>query len=238
MLRKHWPWSPRCSENDAMREVLGCLLLVAACGGDDGSSPINVDAAISVSDASTSNDANVPTTGILVTFASDPALPGTVGPGVVVSSATFRVRSLEVVSDAGSSMTTAADVELRGGPVQPEAVAFPIAPPALYSKVSLDIDGDLAAPSYEILGMANVSGSMQPFRIVDTGRVMVDVEPYGVMLLPGDQEAMPVSLDLRAALNLDFGQLRNVGGVWTLDEMDSMRIATMRDALADAFNRP
>lgn len=221
-----------------MREALGCLLVIAACGGGGDDGPVTVDAAVSVLDAVSTNDANVPTTGILVTFASDPAVPGTVRTGVVVSSATFRVRSLEVVSDAGSSSTTAANVELRWGPVQPEAVAFPSAPPALYSKVSLDIDGDLAVPSYEILGMADVSGSMQPFRIVDTGRVTVDVEPYGVMLLPGDQEAMPVTLDLRAALNLDFGQLRNDGGVWTLDEMDATRIATMRAALADAFGRP
>ena len=216
-----------------MRLVFGCLVLASCGGGAD--PPLLSDAATS-SDAPSTSDAQLPTTGIVVRFSSNPSTPGQIRDGVTVTSATFRVRSLEVVGDGGSDMTKREDVELAWGPLQPASVTFPDAPPALYSQITLDIDGDLAAPSYEILGMARVAGTMQPYRITDIGRVQADVSPFDRTLSPGGQLTLAVELDLRDALNLDFGQLRNDGGVWTLDQTDGSRIAKFREDLEKAFD--
>lgn len=214
--------------------VLAVLVVIAAgCGGDGGTGP---DAG-GLSDAASSSDASGGA-GLTVMITPDPAVPGMVRNGVIVTSATFRVKTLEVIGDAGSGGTTLAGVRLDfSDTAQPPPFWFPGAPPGLYSKVTLDIDGDLAEPSLEILGMAQIGGgAMEPFRIVDTGRIEADVNGFDVTLAPNGTAVMPVRLDLRSVLDLEFDQLDNVAGVWTLDETSQM-IDGFREEVEDAFKR-
>lgn len=218
-----------------MRVLAGLLLLATACGGDGGG-PVLVDGAAGA-DGASSSDAPSSATGLVVTLTADPALPGMVRSDVVVTRALFRVKTLEVVGDAGSGGTMQADLELDwSAATQPLPVQFPFAPPGLYSQVTLDIDGDVAEPSYEITGMAMVGGAMAPFAIIDTGRLEVDVRNFDVTLPPNGMATLPVRLDLRDALELDFDQLDNVGGVWTLGPTHAL-IDGFRDDLDEAFKR-
>lgn len=218
-----------------MRVLAGLLLFATACGGDGGGGPVLVDGAVGA-DGASSADAPA-SSGLIVTITADPVLPGMVRSDVVVTRALFRVKTLEVVGDAGSGGTTQADVELDwSATMQPLPFSFPFAPPGLYSQVTLDIDGDVAEPSYEITGMAMVGGAMAPFAIVDTARLEVDVRNFDATLPPNGMATLPVRLDLRDALELDFDQLDNVGGVWTLGPTHAL-IDGFRDDLDEAFKR-
>lgn len=219
-----------------MRVIAGCLLVVAACGGDDdgpGPDPGFLDAGLPSGDAAPSSS------GLTVTWAADPSLPGEVRAHAVVTSATFRVRRLEVIGDAGPGGTTRADVELAWtATAQPLPITFATAAPGLYSKVTLDIDGDLEVPSYEIHGLIEVddNGTMEPFRILDRGDLVVDIDGYEIGLGAGAHAQVPVRLDLRDAFDLDIDVFHDEGGVWTLDDEDAY-ISELRSDLVRGFQR-
>jgi hypothetical protein len=218
-----------------MRVIAGCLLFAAACGGDSdsGGTPSPADAGTSFpADGATSSS------GLTVTWAADPSLPGEVGSRVVVTSATFHVRRLEVIGDAGPSGTMRSDFSLAwSDTLQPLPITFSTAAPGLYSKLSLDIDGELEAPSYELLGLIDDAGTMAPFRIVDRGELEIDIDGYEIALAAGAHAQVPVRLDLGEVFaDLTVAHFHDEGGVWTLDDADPY-IGKLRDDLTHAFRR-
>lgn len=219
-----------------MRVIAGCLLLATACGSDGGgpgTEPSPADAGTGLP-----GDAAPSLSGLTVTWAADPSLPGEVRGRALVTSATFHVRRLEVIGDAGPSGTMQTDVRLAWSEsAQPLPITFATAAPGLYSKVTLDIDGDLEGPSYEILGLIDDDGAMVPFRIVDRGDLEVDIDGYEVSLAAGAHAEVSVRLDLGEVFaDLTVEQFHDEGGVWTLDDADAY-IVELRDDLERAFRR-
>jgi hypothetical protein len=154
-----------------------------------------------------------------------------------VTTATFLLRSLEVVGDSGSAATTRHDLRLGWtGESQPTAVVFGDAPPGLYSKVTLDIDGTPPSASYEIRGTALINGNPEPFRIVDDQRIQADVQ-VDVTLAPAGMASISVELDLRNALDLDYDSFDVDNGVYTLGPGDP-GISEFREDLERAFKGP
>lgn len=216
-----------------MRAVIGCLLVAAACGGDDGSSPGTPDAA-SANDAAPSSDAGA--SGLSVVWSSNPNVPGTIDSQVTVTSAMFAIARLEVVGDAGSPGATTADgIDATwSSTLQPLPIQFDGAPAGLYSQVTLQLDGELVAPSYVIKGTARINGmNGQPFEISDTRNIELDISGYTVALSPGSTATVPIRLDLRKLIEtVNFDMLAMSGGVYTLDETN-MQISDVRDELTD-----
>lgn len=206
-------------------------MLIAGCGGGgDG---------MQLTDASSSSDAAT-YTGLLVTWAADPTLPGTVKTDISVTSATFRFSRVQVLGDAGNSeITTRYDFEANWTPFgqEPQAIIFSGAPTGLYSQVKLDLDGAQLASSYEITGTAKVGANTEPFRIRDTEAIEIDINDYAVQLIPGRDALIEIELDLGDVLDLNYGQFVMENGERILDETGP-QINDVRGRLENAFTRP
>jgi len=214
-----------------MRVILGSLCVLAACGDTGGGTPGLTDAPFSSSDASTSSDAQ--SAGLTVTWETQPSIPGSFGSGVTVSSVTFKVARLEVIGDTGSTVeTTQSNFDVVwSAAMAPFPINFPFAQPGLYSKVSLQIDGDVTAPSYEILGTVVIGGSTEPFRISDTAVLQVDVDGYSIALMAGRSMNVPIQVKLQDVIDgVDFAMLPTPGGVRTMNQ-NTTGIADVRSDL-------
>lgn len=212
-----------------MRLILGCLVLFTACGGDGGVDP--------TLDAPTSSDAPA-FSAMTVTWNASPGVPGQVRTGVNVTSLILRIASLEVIGDAGSGTTTCVHPRVVwNASEQPSDIVFEGALPGLYSKVSLHVDGDVVEPSYEITGTTLIGSTLEPFRITDTAGLEVDIDDYNVSLSPGGAARIPIRIDLRNALDLDWSALDINSGVRTLNQGDGLVIATFRSKLKNGFDR-
>jgi len=214
-----------------MRALAGCLLICTACGGDGGDTR-QVDA------SSDHDDGPRPASGLTVTWATAPQLPGQVSDALVVTSAKVRVKRLEVIGDAGPGDTTRRDVQLVWSEsAQPLPITFAFASPGIYSKVTLDIDGDLEGASYEILGLIDDGVGMAPFQIRDRGALAIDIDGYELRLAAGAHAQVPIRIELGEVFaDLTVEQFHDEGGVWMLDDADPY-INELRDALARAFRR-
>lgn len=215
-----------------MRLILCCLLALAACGGDAGDDALATPDARPASDAAASSDAPNQN-GLSVTWSAQPALPGPLANGVTVTSLKLKLARLEVIGDTGSTTgTTTTNVDLTWSQVQqPFPIDFFFAQPGLYSKVTLQIDGNVVAPSYEILGTVVINGTTEPFKISDTAALAVDINGYNVMLMAGRSAEVPIRVDMDDAVDaVDFGMLPTVGGFRTMNQ-STMGIAAFRAAL-------
>jgi hypothetical protein len=220
-----------------MRALVGCLLVAAACGGGTGPDPSALDAAASVDAASSSDAAS---SGLTAVWSSNPDVPGMFDNGITVSSAMFAIARLEVVGDAGTpGATTATNLDITWtSTLQPSPVYFGGAPSGLYSQVTLQLDGDLVAPSYVIKGTASINSIEEPFEISDTKNIELDISGYNVALSPGSTATIPIRLDLRGLLDsVNFGALPLEGNVRKLDQ-SSPQIGDVRDEMTgETFKR-
>lgn len=218
-----------------MRVVLGYLLLAAAaaCGADGGDSPSNPDAP-PASDAP--NAASV-----RVTWTSMPPIPGPIKNDIDVATAAFRLAQLQIVGDGGSGGTTTLDdILLEWSPdhSMPPMLTFEQAPLGLYSKISFDVVADASRAAFDISGAVKIGAVTEPFRIYDTEPLDIEIDGYDVELEPGRSVQMAVQLDLKPVLeSLEYEQFPLIGGVRTLGPADA-QINDVRDALADAFEKP
>lgn len=221
-----------------MRVTLGSLLVLAACGDSPGGGTPTSDAAASL-DGATSSDAQ-PSPGLTVTWDAQPSIPGPFGSGVSISSATFKLARLEVIGDTGSTVeTTETNFMVAWSATQfPFPISFPLAQPGLYSKVSLQIDGGGAAPSYEILGTVVIGGSTEPFKITDTAVLQADIDGYDISLMAGRSKEVPIHVDLQDVLgSVNFSMLPTPGGVRTMDSSTPGIAAVRIDIETSTFKR-
>lgn len=214
-----------------MRIVLGALLLVA-CGGE------GPDTQPWLLDGSVAGDGGGQQ-GLHVSWDADPALPAQIEDIITLTSATFQVKRLQVIGDAGAGpSTTRTDFEAaftERGELPPHVV-FPGAPAGLYSKVRLDLDAN-EHPAYELTGTVRIGETVEPFRISSKDDLTIEIDGYSVALPPGQEATIPIELDLRDTLaDIDYSALPVRDGERVLDDADPQR-ATVRDNVRDAFER-
>lgn len=126
--------------------------------------------------------------GLHVVLASEPAtFPGNLEDWLTIESATFAFDNLKVIGDAGpgDTRTTASLFQARfDSSGSPATIDFPDAPPGLYSKVSLQIDGHLITSSFRIKGQVKVNGTFVPYEIEDHNAISLSLD-IDRMLQPG-----------------------------------------------------
>ena len=216
-----------------MRLLLGCLLALAACGGDSGQGGDDgapSDATSSV-DGFPSSDAAAQT-GLNVSWDDQPPIPGPFSSGVTITSVRLEIDRLEVVGDAGGPETTRLNYDAAWtATLSPFPISFPLAQPGLYSQVSMTIDGKTVVPSYEILGTVVNGGSTEPFKITDTAQLQVDISGYSVQLFPGNSEDLVIRIDMDEVIDASSpAMFPLVLGVRTMDQ-NTPGIAAVRTAL-------
>lgn len=225
-----------------MQRLMSVLLVVVAACGGDGGSPMNFpDASGGGNDAASSSDASIPAQGIKVDWAAVPNLPGQVSSTVTVTSVKFHVKKLEVLGDAGSLPETSDDdFDLVWTPISPvpPPLYFTAAPPAVYSKVRVNLDkGSSNAPSVEILGTTTANGSTEMFEITSEKKLDLELSYQQFSLVIGDSRTIQVSVGLDAGLEkIEWGAMRTVGGVRTLEDTDTQAMDSFFDDLEDVFS--
>jgi hypothetical protein len=229
-----------------MQRLMSVLFVaVAACGGGDGGAMTGLpDASSGADDAPGVSDAQA-FQGLTLAWNAMPVLPGSVSSIVTVTSVKFHVDKLEVISDAGDPTdTTRRDFDLLWTATSPgpEAYSFFSAPPAIYSKIRMNIDkGASNAPSVEILGTTTANGAAEPFKITSIKKLDLEITGYNLMLHVGEAKMITCDVGVDAGLaNISWGNLPTTSNVRTLD--DSAPNTQAMDAffgdLEDVFTAP
>ncbi|MCW5807788.1 MAG: hypothetical protein KIT31_35875 [Deltaproteobacteria bacterium] len=213
-----------------MRWVLAAAFALAGCPGPgDGST---VDAPVDPQKL-----------GIHLAWATATAIPGAVDNEVTISSARLGLSDVRVIGDAGPGdpRTQLARLVLAWGRgAAPQTYTFVDAPTGLYSRIRFELEADAATPAaYEILGTARINNADVPFRISDTKELDVNVSVKRVMLPPGGDCDLSLTLDFEKVIErVEFEMLPLVDGVRVLDE-NSPRINDVRKAVRmDLFRKP
>lgn len=216
-----------------MRSVLA-LLVVAACGGT-GSSVGKPDGSVS-SDGSSPSDGPPTPHGLLVSWTSNPSLPGQIKNDLIVTSARFEISRLQVIGDSGTPMTPSPITlswsdETTGDPA---TLGFSSAPGGLYSQIAIELERS-GGNSYEIRGTTKVNGVTKPFFLHDSTDIQLDITSYAVVFSPGSDAVLPIRVDLQAPLGvIDFAAATEVGGTLDLGPSDP-QMTEVRDRLDNAF---
>jgi hypothetical protein len=154
-----------------LRAGIIVLFVAGACGAPPASTP----------------DGGPDGSGLSLAFAVDPAVPGTLLPGVTIDRVDLAIKDLRLTGDAASATddrTRAAYLAIswRDGH-QPYPAAFPKAPPGQYSKIAFVLEND-TGESFVIKGSVMFAGTMHNYVIQDDHDVNVSV-PMNVMLPVG-----------------------------------------------------
>jgi hypothetical protein len=201
------------------------VLGLVACGNHE-VAPVS-DGGMSVTDGASA-------VGLTIPWSVKPTVPGPVVSNVVVTSLLFRVDSLRVVGDAGTSVSLG-DLTLTWSNSQaPTPAVFVGAPSGLYSKVVFHADGDLVDYSWEIDGTVQLDDGSHAFVIHDREDLTADIDTSAT-LEPGGSATLPVEFDIDQPFNgLDFKSLDSDDGTLTLDTLDS-QMDDFRDKLKSAI---
>ena len=167
-------------------------------------------------------------TGLVVTWSSQPEIPGTVKDLLTVTRAVFWIEDLRVVSDAGTlALATAATVAWEDDRT-PAPIEIADPPAALYSRLLLELDRGAGPSAYELEG--TVDGI--PYLIRD---------PEPLALSDEFRRPLPPRLALEVEIrvgelvdDLEFDEVPLVAGRHVLEAGDP-QLASVRARLAEAF---
>ncbi|CAN5852450.1 hypothetical protein BH11MYX2_BH11MYX2_39580 [soil metagenome] len=224
--------------------MYGIVLLLAsaaaACGDDGGGSSSPQDA-IAASDAS-SGDAAPGNPPLKVDWDAEPPL-GSLSTTLAVAKAQFHVDRLQVISDVEDpTQTTARNLALLwlDNGALPDSVRFDDAPPALYSKIKLQLDTDQTAttPTVEITGQVDAGMGLKNFHVETFRPTSVEISGYSTSLVPGGTAKMGVSLDVQSALqHIDWSSVTKTGNTYVLDDTQTTAMDAFLVDLDNAFVR-
>jgi hypothetical protein len=203
----------------------GCVVAaLAACHGSPTASP----------DAP---GADAASGGLTVRFATRQHVPGDIGNGLTIGTATLQFATLALVGDSGAGDPNTTQVnfaETWDTGEMPEEISFPDAPAGLYSKVGFEIDGFVVNDSIDIEGMVQVSGNTKAFEIHDRGLTPVSLDCHAT-LQPGGMTGLVIELDLANALGaIDFTQVPDLGGTLVVAPFDH-QLQGFREKLSESF---
>jgi hypothetical protein len=165
-------------------------------------------------------DGGVGSAGLSITWAVTPMVPGNPTTAISVSDIAFLLVDADITGDSGSVTSKAATLEWMDGKTPPPPIVFPSAPIGLYSKVALDVDGQLVDNSWWINGSATVNGSNLPFKIYDRNTFPVSLD-IDTMLSPGKSVTIAINVDLGHVFDaIDFSKVDNDEGTLVLSTDD------------------
>lgn len=186
---------------------------------------------------SPTDDGNGHALGVFVPWNANPALPGPLNDNIGVTDATFQLEHLQIISDSatGDSRTTHTGFLVQWNSEKtPAQDAFPDAPEGLYSKVSLDMFGNLFDYSYEIHGTWMDGDQQKRFKIHDHAPISMSMDCNTILSAAGSA-TIPIRVDLTDAIsNINFKALDTDNGVSELDTTDG-QMPAFRDRLQKAF---
>jgi hypothetical protein len=175
--------------------------------------------------------------GVFVPWNGNPTLPGPLSDKLGVTDATFQLEHLQIISDSatGDSRTTHTGFLLKwdmtGSPAQD---VFPDAPEGVYSKVSIDMFGNIFDYSYEIHGTWMDGDQQKRFKIHDHAPLSLSIDCNKILSAAGSA-TIPIRVDLTDAItSVDYKSLDTDNGVSELDTTDS-QMPAFRDKLTKAF---
>jgi hypothetical protein len=211
-----------------MRLVGVTILAVAGC--HTGMAP-DADAPIPTSDS------NPHALGVFVPWSADPTLPGSLDDKHTVDDITFQLAHFQIISDSasGDNRTTHSHFLLKWDDShQPQQDAFPDAPEGVYSKVTLDMFGNLIDYAYEIHGTWKDGEQIRRYKIHDRTPLEVSLDCNQTLAAAGSA-TIAITIDLRDAINsVDYKQLDVDNGVSELGTTDP-QIVEFRDKLGKGF---
>jgi hypothetical protein len=175
--------------------------------------------------------------GLSLAFAIDPAVPGTLLPGVTIDRVDLAIKDLRLTGDAAS----ATDDRTRAGYLaiswrsdhQPYPATFPKAPPGQYSKIAFVLEND-TGQSFVIQGTVTVGGTSHNYVIQDDHDVNVSV-PMNVMLPVGGTASDTLQAHMLGVLtnvNWSDAVLEPDGTLQLTSDTD---LSTVRNNLGAAF---
>lgn len=207
-----------------MQGAVRLLIVVGVASAGCGSSPL----------AAPPDGPGSSAAGLSIPWTVTPAVPGSITSTIAITDLIFRVESLRVVGDAGTSASVGdVTLEWKQG-LAPAPTMFEDAPSGLYSKIAFHADGDQSEYSWEIDGNVQLSGTTYPFEIHDRDDLDVDIDTSAT-LQPGGIATLGVQVDIAQPFaGLDFTKLDMDGGTLELDTDDSA-MSDFRDKLSDAI---
>lgn len=189
--------------------LLGVLAL-AGC-------PAPGDAPDAGTDAGDDADVPPPTGGLVFEFGIDPVVPGSVGAKVRVDEVRVYWLDVRAIGDSapGDSRTSRASLDLVWqSESSPGPLAFPQAPPGLYSRLEARIGGGQRA--YEIRGAVMLrDGGTESFEIRDEAQESISISLAGVVV-----NSAPVTA--RVTMSLSFLASVDWDGLW--DDRHDLKI--------------
>jgi hypothetical protein len=173
--------------------------------------------------------------GLSVPWLVHPDVPSNLAPTVTIETATFMINTLDLIGDTGPVTAQGITVSWAQG-TQPTPVPFANAPSGLYSKVTLQVDGQfMSADSYTITGHAVANGTMYPYTIHDRFALSVSLDTTA-HLDPGTLQPVPIEVDLTKCVGLvDWNLVHVDNNVLNLDTDDDW-IPVFRQLLIASFS--
>jgi hypothetical protein len=183
------------------------------------------------------DDVDVPSVsgGLVFEFGTSPVVPGSVGTQVHVDEVRVYWHDVRAIGDSapGDSRTSRASVDLVWeSEGSPEPMAFPQAPPGLYSRLEARVGGGQRA--YEIKGTVTLrDGSSESFEIRDEALEAISISLSGV-------EVSSTTVTARVTMSLAFLASVSWDALW--DDRHDLKIeagdpvvAAISAALATSF---
>ena len=177
--------------------------------------------------------------GMHVTFVTKPAMiPGNIEDWLTLDSATFQFDNLRVIGDAGPGdpRTTATAFQLKWDSAgAPAPIDFADAPSGLYSKVSLQIDGQLVVESYHLKGQVNLNGTWKTYTIEDRNALSLSLD-INRTLAPGGTATIGLLFSFSDALTgIDYSMLPTDDGALEM-ETTNAQMPAFRTRLTDGIS--
>ncbi|WP_428266897.1 hypothetical protein [Haliangium sp.] len=216
--------------------LVGLMALGCSGGsGDDGPPPEGPDAAVLDGGA----DAGDPPqgAGLRFRFRSEPDLPGKGDVGgefdAVIERVALDLVQVRAIGDSapGDERTRADRFTLDWADASAIDLAFPQAPPGLYSQLLGEI------MSYQIEGNLRIGDDRVPFRIhEDEARLALAVALDGLMLEPGMDRTVEIDVHLNDVVRvIDWDSVTQDGDGWLTVDPDGEAIDSVREAVEEAF---
>jgi hypothetical protein len=217
-----------------VRAMVMCLL-AAACGDGSDVGDAGVDGAVG-GDAGQSDASDVPTGGLIFELVAVPALPE-VTADLLVDEVRLELRDVRAIGDSapGDARTSIASLSLEWRPGdEPRRLAFPLAPPGIYSSLQARFGGGFDE-ALEIRGRVRRGGELVTFHVEHDDLAAPIVVDLGGLAVASAPRTAVVSMSLSFLGGVPWDQIELEDGELKV-EADDPQMAAVVSGLQAAFS--